>query len=213
MVMKRDKKEFLKIRRRVIRYNKALIFVFALFMVYALLYSVSLLDCKGIDFYNVTGQVSKSSLTCTNMSTGFLAFMLNNNILICSILGFIALVLLVFQKVALYKINRLDTTELDEEKVHKFRHILVTLLLGYTGLHKYRTRNNVIGNIYFVNFMVFCVTFLVKMIFTKTFNNYLIFYCAYKFSLIFLIGIIILNVVEAIFSFFSYRDDDDRIFA
>ena len=211
--MKKERKEFYTIRRRVIRYNKILIFIFAMFMLYALLYSVSLLDCKGLDFYHISGQVSESSLTCTNMSTGFLAYVINHNNTICWCFGLLALIVLVLQKVALYRINRLETTELDEEKVYKLRHILITLFLGYTGLHKYRTRNNIIGNIYFVNFIVFCISWLVKVLFPTTFNNYLIFYCAYKFSLIFLIGIIILNIVEAIFSFFSYRDDDDRIFA
>ncbi len=211
--MKKGKRDFLRIRRRVIRYNKALLLIFGLFILYALLYTVAVLDCSGVDFYNVTGKVTKDMLSCGNMSTSFFAFILNNNMIICYVLGILALIFMVLQKVALYKINRIDTNELDEEKVNKLPHIIITLFLGYTGLHKYRTRNNAIGNIYFVNFIVFIVSWFIKTFFTGTYNNYSIFYCTYKFSLLFLIGIIILNIVEAIFSFFSYRDDEDRIFA
>jgi hypothetical protein len=182
-------------------------------MVYALVYSVSILDCKGIDYYNTTGKVTKDMFTCTNMSTGLLAFFRNNNLIICLILLAVAIVLLVLQKIQLYRINKLDVDELQEEKVHKIKHIILTLLLGYTGIHKFRTQNRAVGNIYLVNSVVFAITWITKNFFEATYLNYLIFYCAYEFSLLFIIGIIILNVVEAIFSLISLKDDEDRIFA
>ena len=211
--MKKEKKYFLSLRRNVIRYNKSLICVFALYMLYALVYSVSILDCKGIDYYNSTAKVTKEMFTCTNMSTGLLAFFRNNNLIICTIFLVVALVLLILQKISLYKINKLDVNELQDEKVNKTSQILLTLLLGYTGIHKFRTQNRPVGNIYLVNFVIFIVAWLCKTLFLSTYNSYLMFYCAYEFGLLFLIGIIILNIVEAIFSLISLKDDEDKIFA
>ena len=111
------------------------------------------------------------------------------------------------------KINRIETYDLQEEKVRKEKHIILTLLLGYTGIHKFRTENRIIGYIYLVNFLVFVISCLVKYCFVSTYNNYLMFYCAYEFSVLFLIGIIILNIVEAIFSLISSKDDEGKIFA
>ena len=211
--MKKEKKQFVSLRKSVIRYNKALICVFALFMLYALVHSVSILDCSGIDFYNVNGEVTKDMLKCTNMSTGLLAFFTNNKLLIGIIFLIVAAVILVLQKVALYKINKLDIIELEEEKVNKTSHIVITLLLGYTGAHKYRTQNRAIGNIYLVNFVIFLITWIIKNFFTATYTSYPIFLCAYEFSVLFITGIIILNIIEAIFSLVSLKDDDERIFA
>ena len=182
-------------------------------MLYCLVHSVSILDCKGIDFYTSTGEVTKDMLTCTNMSTGLLAFFINHNILICVLFLIAALIVLVLQKICLYKINQLEVNELEDEKVEKSSHIVITILLGYTGLHKFRTENRIIGNIYLINFAVFAVSWIIKNWFVETYNEYLMFYCAYKFSLIFIIGIIILNIVEAIFSLASLKDDDEKIFA
>ena len=211
--MKKDRKNFITLRRSVIRYNKALVCIFALYMLYALIHSISILDCKGIDFYNSNIEVTKDMLTCTNMSTGLLAFFRNNNLLICTVLLLFAVAILVLQKIALYKINKLDVNELQEEKVYKTGQILFTLLLGYTGIHKFRTENKVIGNIYLVNFVIFIISWLCKNFFAATYNSYLMFYCSYEFSLLFLIGILILNVIEAIFSLISLKDDDNKIFA
>ena len=211
--MKNEKKYFLGLRRQVINYNKILLCIFAVFILYALVYSISLLDCSGVDFYNLESiKYTKDMLVCENMSTGLLAFILNNHILICVILGLAAAVVLILQKLALVKINQLDVNELEEEKVDKKKHILYTLLLGYTGVHKFKTFNKPIGYIYLVNFIVFAVSWLVKTFAIDTYNTYLAFYCSYKLSLIFIIGIIILNVIEAIFSLISLKDDEDKIF-
>ena len=211
--MKKEKKQFVALRRRVIRYNKAIVCVLALFMIYALIHSVSILDCSGINYYSTTGEVTKEMLKCTNMNSGLLAFFRNHNLTICCIFLLIALILLVLQKIQLLRINRLETSELQEEKVTKVTHIIITLLLGYTGLHKFRTENRVIGNIYLVNFIIFVISWVIKNWFTATYNNYLMFYCAYEFSVLFITGIIILNIVEAIFSLASLKDDEDKIFA
>ena len=211
--MRKEKKYFLSLRKKIIRYNKILIFIFALFIFYALIHSVSILDCKGIDFYTATGEVTKDMLSCTNMSTGLLAFFINNNNLICLLFLLAALVVLVLQKICLYKINSLEVNELQDEKVNKTWHIIITLLFGYTGAHKYKTENKIIGHIYLVNFVVFVVSWIIKSFFTETYNSYLMFFCAYKFSVIFITGIIILNIVEAIFSLASLKDDEERIFA
>ena len=211
--MKKERKEFSSLRRKVIKYNKALVLVFALFMVYALIHSVSMLDCSGIDYYNFSGEVTSDMLTCTNLSTGVLAFFTNCKMLICVLFLVAALVFLILQKVALYKINQLDVEEYEEEKVYKTTHILLTLLLGYTGIHKYRTQNRKVGHIYLVNFVVFLVSWIIKTFMVTTYESYLIFYCAYEFSVLFLIGIIILNIVEAIFSLLSLKDDEEKIFA
>ena len=211
--MRNEKKYFLGLRKSVIRYNKILMCIFALFILYALVYSVSMLDCRGVDFYNLGSMTyTKSMLTCDNMSSGLLAFFLNNNILICVILGIAALVVLILQKIALVKINTLDINELEEEKVYKKRHILYTLLLGYTGIHKFKTYNRPVGIVYLVNFIVFVISWLVKTFAIDTYNSYLAFHCAYKLSVIFLIGILILNVVDAIFSLISMKDDEEKIF-
>lgn len=211
--MRKEKKQFVTLRKTVIRYNKALIFVFALYMLYALIHSVSILDCSGINFYSISGKVTKEMLKCTNMSTGLLAFMTNNRILISIIFLVVAAVILILQKITLFKINKLEVSDLKEEKVYKLGHIIITILFGYTGAHKYRTQNKVIGNIYLVNFIFFVISWIVKTFFKTTYTTYPIFLCAYEFSLIFIIGIIILNIIEAIFSLISLKDDDEKIFA
>ena len=182
-------------------------------MLYALVYSVSVLDCKGINFYSDGGKVTKDMLKCTNMSSGLLAFLRNNNLIICGIFLLVAIIFLVLQKIALLNINKLDTDELEEERVGKTSQIILTLLLGYTGIHKHRTRNKIIGNIYLVNFVLFGVAWIIKSFFETTYYNYLMFYCTYKFGLLFLMGIVILNVIEAIFQLFSLKDDENRIYA
>lgn len=211
--MRKEKKYFASLRKDVIKYNKALICVLVLYIAFSLICSVSILDCNGIDYYSFTGSVSSEMLTCTNMSNGLLAFFINNKIIISVILLLAALVFLVLQKIALYKINKLDINELEEEKVNKTNHILLTLLLGYTGIHKYKTQNRVIGHIYLVNFVIFVISFLVKTFAEETFLSYLMFYCMFEFGRLFLIGIIILNIVESIFSLISLKDDDEKIFA
>ncbi len=213
--MKKEKKEFLKLRKNVIKYNKFLIAVFGLFILYALIYSISILDCSGVDFYNLVcnGDCTKEMFTCTNVSSGLLAFFLNHHMTICIIFLIAALVFLVLQKVNLYKINKLEVDELREEKVNKSGHIVLTLLLGYTGIHKYRTENKAIGRFYLVNFILFIITWIIKNFFTSTYNDYTIFYCTYELSVLFLTGIIILNIVEAIFSLASLKDDEEKIFA
>ena len=137
--MKKEKKEFLSLRRSVIRYNKILVFIFALFIIYALLYSVSVLDCKGLNFYDLAydGGYTKDMITCTNMSSSLFAFFLNNHYTICIILLIAAALVLILQKVALLRINKLEVSDLKEEKVYKTGHIVTTLLLGFTGLSSY----------------------------------------------------------------------------
>ncbi len=211
--MRKEKNYFASLRRDVIKYNKALICVLVLYIIFSLIYSVSILDCNGIDYYSFTESVSSEMLTCTNMSNGLLAIFINNKIWISLVLLLAAVVLLILQKISLYKINKLDVDELEEEKVNKTKHILLTLLLGYTGIHKYKTQNKLIGNIYLVNFVVFTIAFIVKTFLKETFMNYLMFYCMFEFGRLFLIGIIILNIIESIFSLISLKDDDDKIFA
>ncbi len=211
--MKKEKKEFRSLRRKVLNYNKVLVGVLALFMVYALVYSISMLDCEGVNFYTFSGTVSESQLACTNVPTGLLAFFMNYRYVIALVLLAVALVFLVLQKVCLVKINEMDVVEYEDEKVKKSNHILTTLLLGYTGLHKFRTENRKIGWIYLVNFVLFVVTFIMKTFFVATYESYLVFYCTYEFSFLFLIGIIIMNIVEAVFALMSAKDDNDMIFA
>lgn len=212
--MKKEKKEFKTLRKRVLFCNKGLIAVLALFMVYALIHSISILDCSGIDFYNSTGKVTSDMLTCTNMSTGLLSFFINYEVIIAIVLLVVALVFLVIQKICLVKINELDgITDYEDEKVNKNFQVVSTLLLGYTGLHKFRTENRKIGWIYLVNFVLFVITFIIKVFFVSTYESYLIFYCTYEFSSLFLIGITVLNIVDAIFSLISAKDDQGMIFA
>lgn len=211
--MRNEKKYFLGLRRKVITYNKLLLCIFAVYILYALVYSVSMLDCTGVDFYNLQSIIyTKSMLVCENMSSGLLVFFLNNHMLICIILGIAALVVLILQKLALLKINKLDVNVLEEEKVYKKQHILYILLLGYTGAHKFKTYNKPVGYIYLVNFIVFIVSGLVKIFAIDTYNSYLAFHCAFQLSLFFIIGILVLNVIEAIFSLISSKDDEDKIF-
>ncbi len=211
--MRNEKKYFLGLRRKVINYNKILLGIFALFILYALIYSVSMLDCKGVDFYNLESiNYTKDMLVCDNMSNGLLAFFMNNHVLICIILGIAAAVVLVLQKLALLKINQLDVNELEDEKVEKNKLLLYTIFLGYTGAHKFKTFNKPVGYIYLVNFIVFIVSWLVKTFAVDTYNEYLAFHCAFIFSLAFIIGIIILCIIEAVFSFLSLKDDENKIF-
>lgn len=207
--MKKEKREFILLRESIKRYNKILIGILAIFIAYALIHSVLILDCN--DEFRELGSVTTYS--CTNFSNDFYKFLVDNYMIISVIILIAAAVVLVLQKIALLKINKLDVDLLDEEKVNKNNHILVTLLLGYTGLHKFRTENRPIGYIYLINFVFFVVTWLIKTLLPDTFDSYTMIRCAYEFSILFIIGIIILNVIEAIFSFLSEKDDEERIFA
>ena len=207
--MKKEKREFILLREKIKRYNKIIIGILAVFIAYALIHSVLILDCN--DSFKELGV--KTSYSCTNFSNDVYKFFVDNYMIIAVILLIAAAIFLVLQKIALLKINKLDVDLLDEEKVEKNSHILITLLLGYTGLHKFRTENRPIGYIYLVNFLFFGVTWLIKTFLPDTFNNYTMIRVAYEFSVLFIIGIIILNVIEAIFSFLSLKDDEDRIFA
>ena len=207
--MKKEKKEFILLREKIKRYNKIIIGILAIFIAYALIHSVLILDCN--DGFKELGV--KTTYSCTNFSNDFYKFFVDNYMIISIILLVAAAIFLVLQKIALLKINKLDVDLLDEEKVEKNSHILITLLLGYTGLHKFRTENRPIGYIYLINFIFFGVTWLIKTFLPDTFNNYTMIRVAYEFSVLFIIGIIILNVIEAIFSFISSKDDEDRIFA
>ena len=207
--MKKEKKEFVLLREKIKWYNAILIGILGLFMLYALVHCIFILDCSN-SFVELGGS---SSYSCTNFSNDFYKLLKDNYMIISIILLIAAGVVLTLQKIALLKINRLNVALLDEEKVNKNNHILVTLLLGYTGLHKFRTENRVIGYIYLVNFIMFGVTWIIKTFSSSTFNDYTIIRCIYEFSLLFIIGIIILNIIEAIFSFISFKDDEERIFA
>lgn len=208
--MKKEKKEFVLLREKIKRYNKIIIGILAIFIVYALIHSILILDCN--DGFVELG-VASSSYSCTNFSNDFYKILRDNYMIISVVLLIAAAVVLVLQKIALLRINQLDVDLLDEEKVNKNNHILVTLLLGYTGLHKFRTENRPIGYIYLVNFIFFGITWLIKTFSETTFNDYTAVRCAYEFSLLFIIGIIILNIIEAIFSFLSNKDEEERIFA
>ena len=207
--MKKEKKEFILLREKIKKYNKIILGVLAVFIAYALIHSILILDCN--DGFKELGV--KTSYSCTNFSNDFYKFFVDNYMIISIIILIVAAVFMVLQKIALLKINQLDTDLLDEEKVNKNNHILITLLLGYTGLHKFRTENRPIGYIYLVNFIFFGITWLIKTFLTDTFNNYTMIRCAHEFSILFIIGIIILNVIEAIFSFLTIKDDEERIFA
>lgn len=207
--MKKDKKEFIKLRENIKKFNGILIGILLLFMIYALVHSIGILDCD--DGFRALGSATIGN--CTNYSNDFYKLLDDNYMIISVILLIAAAVVLVLQKINLYKINKLDTDLLDEEKVNKNNHILITLLLGYTGLHKFRTENKPIGYIYLTNFILFGITWIIKTFSTETFDKYTIIRCTYEFSLLFIIGIIILNIIEAIFSFVSKKDDEDRIFA
>ena len=207
--MKKDKKDFILLREKVKKYNRILIGIFALFIVYALIHSICILDCN--DAFVELG--ATGSYSCTNMPNDLYKFLYDNYLIIAIVLFIAAAVTLVLQKLALLQINKLNTGLLDEEKVNKNNHILITLLLGYTGLHKFRTENRPIGYIYLVNFVCFGITWLIKTFSAQTYNDYTIFRVTYEFSVLFIIGIIALNVIEAIFSFISEKDDEERIFA
>ncbi len=207
--MKKEKKEFVLLREKIKNYNKILIGILSLFILYALVHSVFILDCSS-SFVEL-GESSKYS--CTNFPNEIYEFFSNNYMIISIILLIAAGVVLVLQKLALLKINQLNVDLLDEEKVNKNNHILITLLLGYTGLHKFRTENRVIGYIFLVNFVFFGITWIIKTFSIDTFNDYTSIRCAYEFSLLFIIGIIILCVIDAIFSFLSIKDEEERIFA
>lgn len=207
--MKKEKKEFVLLREKIKKYNKILIGILAIFIAYALIHSILVLDCN--DGFKELGMTS--SYSCTNFSNDVYKFFRNNYMIISVVFLIAAGVTLVLQKIALLKINKLDVDLLDEEKVNKNNHVLITLILGFTGLHKFRTENKTIGYIYLVNFIFFGVTWLIKNFSTSTFNDYTAIRCAYEFSLLFIIGIIILNIIESIFSFISSKDDEERIFA
>ncbi len=210
--MDNKKNKFMSLRRSVLNYNRVLIYTFAFYILYSLVYSLLILDCSGINFYSYSGQVTKEMITCDNFTPGLLVFFRNNNTLICTLFLITAIVFLILQKIQLLKINKLKVKSLDGEKVQKNKHTIITLLFGYTGVHKFLTRNYTIANIFAVNFAIFFVTFFVKYIFTTTYNSYLMIYCAYTFSLIFIIGIIILSIIDAIFSFFCETDSEGDIF-
>ena len=207
--MKKDKKEFILLREKVKKYNKIIIGILVAFMVYALVHSISILDCNN----GFTSLCEKTSYKCTNFSNDFFKFLQNNYLIISIVLLIAAAITLILQKIALLKINKLETDLLDEEKVNKNGHILITLLLGYTGLHKFRTENRPIGYIYLINFVFFGVTWLIKHFSQETFNDYTVIRCAYEFSVLFIIGIISLNIIEAIFSLISKKDKEEKIFA
>ena len=207
--MKKDKKEFILLREKVKKYNKIIIGLLIAFILYALVHSILILDCNN----GFTSLCDKTAYSCTNFSNDFYKFLSNNYMIISVILLIAAGVVLVLQKLALLKINKLDVDLLDEEKVNKNNHILITLLLGYTGLHKFRTENRPIGYIYLVNFVFFGVTWLIKQFSVETFNDYTAIRCAYEFSVLFIIGIIALNIIEAIFSLISNKDKEEKIFA
>ena len=211
--MKNGKEKFLSLRKKVLICNKALIYTFALFMVYALVHSVSILDCNGVDYYNFTGKVTKDMITCDNLSSGLLTIFRNNNLLICLIFLIAAIIFLVIQKIMLLKINKMKVRGLDDEKVNKSKHAIVTLLLGYTGIHKLKTRNIIIGDMYLVNFIIFILTLIIKTFFNVTYSSYLVLYCTFEFSFLFLIGITILNVIDAFFTLLSTTDKEEKIFA
>lgn len=216
--MKNEKKYYLNLKKDVLKYNKALVAVFCIFMVYALIYSICMLDCNCAEgFQNLAcdGNCTAEMFTCTNMPTGLLAFFANYNFIIISIFALIAIIILVLQKLTLLKINKLDVADkyYQEEKVEKLSHVVLTLLFGYTGIHKFRTNNKPIAYIYLINFVLFVVTFVLKTFFTETFNKYLMFFCTWKFAVAFILIIITLNVIEAIFSLISLKDEDEKIFA
>jgi hypothetical protein len=211
-LMKKGNKKFRIQRRKVIKYNKAQICTFLIFMLYALVYSLLMLDCRGISF-STPGKINANMIKCNNLFPGLLAFFKNNNITICCVLGSIGLIFLIFQKMALNRINALESKELNEEKVKKYNHILLILLLGYTGIHKFKTENRVIGRIYLTNFILLIITLLIKCFFTSTYNEVIIFQCTYEFSLLMFIGIIVFNLTESIFVLLSKKDEDGRIFA
>ena len=207
--MKKDKRDFILLREKVKIYNKIIIGILSIFILYALIHSIFILDCNN-SFVELGGTTEYS---CTNFSNDLYKLLSNNYMIISVVLLISAAVVLVLQKLALLKINRLNVELLDEEKVNKNNHILVTLLLGYTGLHKFRTENRIIGYMFLVNFIFFGVTWLIKNFSNTTYNDYTAIRCAYEFSLLFMIGIIALCIIEAIFSFISYKDEENRIFA
>ena len=105
--MKKDNKKFRIQRRKVIKYNQALICTFSVFMLYALVYSLLMLDCRGISF-STPGKVDANMIKCNNLFPGLLAFFRNNNITICCVLGLIGLIFLILQKIVLNRINALE---------------------------------------------------------------------------------------------------------
>lgn len=211
--MKSDVRRFEKLKRNISYYNRGFISVLCLYIVYAVLYSVSMLDCTGIDYYKETGTVTKDMFTCTNVPSDLIVFFRNNNTIILITLFVIALVLLLLQKIALLKINYIETDILRYEKVGKVKIILLTLLLGYTGVHKYVTENNVVGNIYLINFVIFVMSLIIKVFFVSTYNKYLMFYCSLHFSLWFILVITVFSIIEAFFALITSKDDNGRIFA
>ena len=207
--MKKDKKEFILLREKIKKYNKIIVGLLIAFIVYALIHSILILDCNN----GFKSLCEKTTYNCTNFSNDFFKFLTNNYMIISVVLLIATAVVLIVQKITLLKINKIDVDLLDEEKVKKNSHVLLTILLGFTGLHKFRTENRPIGYIYLTNFVFFGVTWLIKQFSVETFNDYTIIRCAYEFSVLFMIGIIALNIIEAIFSLVSKKDDEERIFA
>lgn len=207
--MKKDKKEFLSLRNKIKKYNKILIGLLCIFIVYALIHSITIIDCNE----NFSKLGNSGVFTCSNVSNDLYTFLNDNYMIISVILLIVAAVVLILQKINLYKINQLDIELLSDEKVYKERHVILTLLLGFTGIHKFRTQNKPIGYIYLVNFIVFGISWIIKNFSGKTYSNYVIFRVAYEFGFLFILGIIVLNIIDAIASLISLKDDDGRIFA
>ena len=211
--MKKDDRRFIKLKRSISYYNRGFISILCLYIAYAVIYSVSMIDCTGIDYYKDTSTVTKDMFSCANIPSDLIVFFRNNNTIILITLFVIAFILLLLQKIALLKINYIETDILKYEKVSKVKIIFLTLLLGYTGAHKYRTENPIVGNIYLINFVIFIISLIIKIFFISTYNKYLMFYCSYHFSLWLLMSIVIYTIIEAIFELITPRDDDGRIFA
>jgi len=207
--MKKGKKEFIILRNKIKNYNKILIGILFIFIIYALVHSITIMDCND-NFINLG---KDEIFNCTNVSNDLYTFLNDNYIIISIILLILSIIVLTLQKIELYKINQLDVDLLEDEKVYKGKHILITLLLGYTGIHKFKTKNKPIGYIYLINFVLLGISCIIKNFSLKTFDNYVIFRVTYQFGLLFIIGIIILNIIEVIASLLSLKDDDGKIFA
>lgn len=216
--MKKDKKYYLALKENVLRYNKVIIATFTCYIIYVILYILCSFECNITpSFFEKACDANciRENLVCNSLPKGLATFILENNLIICGIILIILMIFLILQKVDLLKINKLNVEDssVDNYKVNKLKHAIITVLLGWFGIHKYNTNNKNIGIIYLTNSIMFIITMIIKLFFINTYNSHVLIPIVFNFSFIFLVMIIIMNITEAIFTLLSEEDEENKIFA
>lgn len=216
--MKKDKKYYLALKENVLSYNKAIITTFICYLIYIVIYILCIFECSiSPSFFEKTCDTNciRESLVCNSLPKGLATAILENSLIICGTILIILMIFLILQKVDLLKINKLNVEDssVDSYKVNKTKHIVITILLGWLGIHKYNTNNKNIGTIYLINSIMFIIAIIIRLFFKNTYNSHVLIPIISKFSLIFLVMIIIMNVTEAIFTLLSEEDEENKIFA